>query len=90
MEFFHQHMDAGLQSAGGVQDGQEGAKAEHEADHVAGVMPAADGSHQDVAEARAGHDGLLTGLCVGVGLAAGQPGGGGHEQKHNDQDRKCA
>ena len=86
-------MDAGLQRAGGVQDGQENAQAEHEADYVSGVMPAGDGGHQDIAEGSAlyGHLHGLAGLLVkaGVGLAAGNPGDDGNRQQNHQQNHKC-
>ena len=85
-------MNAGLQRAGGVQDGQENAQAEHEANYVAGVMPAGNGGHQDVADGRALHHHLhcLAGLLVeaGVGLPIGDPGDNGHHQQDSQQNQE--
>ena len=93
MERLHQHLNAGFQRAGGGQDGQENAQAEHEADYISGIMPAIEGSHQDVAEGSALHSHLhgLAGLLVkaGVGLAAGNPGDDGNRQQNHQQNHKC-
>ena len=90
VQLLHQHMDTGLQRARGRHDGQEGTQAEYEADDIAGVMPAVDRRHENVAQACADDFRRLTGLGIGVGAALRNPGGDGHQQQHTKQNRKCA
>ena len=74
----------------GVGAGSTKKDAENEANNVAGIMPAVDRSHEDVAERCGSNYSSLTGLGIRVGLALSQPGNGRDNQKYAKQNRKCA